>query len=134
MTNIFRKLFTAEELYDWLHKEFPDSFSLTIYKDKNLPKGINPDYDNRVFEWYIDKDRKQKTKYALYDRAIFEVHSGDENSYINFLLEDEKANYFAASWGYKRCDVEDDYLLKFITLLLNTIHNREICKDEKSLA
>lgn len=132
MENIFKKLFTGRELYDWFHKEFQDSFSIQIYKDKNLPRGVNPDYEQRVF--YFFNQRDGKTKYALYDRPIFETHAGDENSYIDFLIEDEQANYYVATWGYKRCDVGENYLLKFITLYLNTIHNREICKDEKSLA
>lgn len=131
MTNIFRNKFTARELYEWFHANFPDSFSVQIFKDKNLPRGINPDYDQRVFNIFVNKGGTKK--YRLYDSAIFDTHSGCENSYIDFLIEDEDANFYVGTWGYKRGDVEANYLLQFITIYLNTIHNREICKDEKSL-
>lgn len=132
--NIFRKTFTALELYEWFQKTFPDSFSVSIYEDveNTVDNVIRADWDKCVFSTYLwfTANIYDKRRYYLYDRQIFVVHSGDENSYIRFYIEDENSDFFVVSWGYKRCDVEEDYLHKFLTIYLNTIHNREICKDD----
>lgn len=126
--NIFRRKFHAKELYDWFHDNFPDSFSISIhtgevykYKEEiwSIWKASDGKFGKR--NWY----KKFPTEYTLYDRPIFNVYSGDENTYISFIIEDDNSNYFIVSWGYKRYDVgEEDYAAALAELLFETCHTK----------
>jgi len=130
MENIFRKKFTARRLFHWFQDCFPYSFTISIHEDQNQPNA-SPDYSKEVFSHnlYFWKRKKDNRIYHLYDSMLFRVYSGCENTYVQFLIQDNDGKLFSVSWGYKRCDVEENYLSKFLNIYMDTIHNREICAD-----
>lgn len=124
--NIFRRTFHARELYDWMHHKFPDSFSIEIYKGDS-PNNIN--WDDQVWSFWKNGPNayhpRYRTEYTLYDRACLCVDSGDENTYLRFMIEDDKSNLYIVSWGYKRYDVgPDDYAAALAALIFRTCHRQ----------
>ena len=134
MNSIFNRRFTAAELKNYMHDYYPDSFGVGLYHDKNSPqRRIDTDYDKPIFDPYNHTAKADNEKfYTLADQEagsymdgsprfqrqrspIFYVQSGQENSYIDLLLEDEKGSNVVMTWGYKRCDVVRDYMFEFIT-------------------
>src|SRR5689334_10683179 len=107
--------FSPIELAHYMFNNFPDSFSIEIYKDPNNGS-LEFDPDSLVYSARKPNRWPKDMQLQLYDRAIFRVHSGEENTYYRFVFEDQNSNYFIVTWGYKRCDIEQDYLLKVINL------------------
>ena len=135
--SIFNRRFTAKELKSYMNDYYPDSFGVGLYEvyqttDRRL-KVIVADYDKPILNPYShDKKPDNEKFYTLADQEagsymdgsprfprqrspIFYIHSGQENSYIDLLLEDEKISNVVMTWGYKRCDVERDYMFELIT-------------------
>jgi hypothetical protein len=124
--NIFRRMFHARELYDWFHHNFPDSFSINIYRGDS-PDKIN--WDDEVWSFWKNGQHAYhsmyRTEYTLYDRPCLCVNSGDENTYLRFMIEDENGNCYIVSWGYKRYDVgPDDYAAALAALIFQTCHRQ----------
>lgn len=125
--NIFRRQFHARELYDWFHTNFPESFCIEIYKGDTPEKA---DWDKRIWNIRDNGYRKfynpkYRTEYTLCDRAIMHVSSGDENTYLRFLIEDDKGNGFTVTWGYKRYEVPGDYVAALAALIFDTCYHWE---------
>jgi hypothetical protein len=130
----FETVFTGEQLSTFLHEKFPEGFSLEIYRaQQTRGQEMVADFRSRVFHesgQYSPEiyGKNEKRNYMLWwpetrhngiysrFRPRFEVYSGDENTYVYFMLEDGNDAYLA-TWGYKRCDVERNYLIEFINEL-----------------
>ena len=126
--NIFRRQFRAIELYYWFQRNFPHSFEIQIFRGEDLNKT-----DRKERAWSVEENgyrkfynRKYLTEYTLCDRPILTVDIGDENTYLRFLIEGDKSNYFIVSWGYKRYEVGDaNYAAALSLLIFNTCHQHE---------
>lgn len=136
MSSIFNRRFTAKELKSYMHDYYPDSFGVGLYKDykttDRLLRVIVADYDQPILNPHkYDQKPDNEKLYTLGDQEagtyvdgtprfsrqrspIFYIHSGQENSYIDLLLEDEKGDNVVMTWGYKRGDVERDYMFELI--------------------
>lgn len=131
----FETDFTGDQLDDFISEKFPDAFGIEIHEEvKDFTRRVcHMNEDARVYKTagrYSPKifGVNAQGKFRLYwpermtetlgkFRPRFEVYSGDENTYIYFMLENETSDNFIATWGYKRCDVERNYLIEFINEL-----------------
>lgn len=132
MNKLFEHDFTGDQLSDFIHEKFPDSFGLEIYKEiADFSRAVVPaDWNSRIYKTagryspeIFGKNDNRKLRLYWPERMMetysrfrprFEVDSGDENTYVHFMLEDEKSDNFIATWGYKRCEVERNYLFEFL--------------------
>lgn len=129
----FNGSFTATQLAEHMNEKYPDAFGIEIYKDKapnlGLRRGVNLDDMDKELAVFsrLWKKPDDGARYTLYwpetcytttdqyknFQPRFEVYSGDENTYIRFMLERD-SDCYVATWGYKRCDVERNYLIELI--------------------
>lgn len=121
--NIFLRKFHALELQSWFTANFPDSFSIEIYKGDNVYVSRN----KAALVWSHEKQMaghggyyklKYPAQYSIASNgAEFHLYTGSENSYLYLVVYDMENTMHIVDFGYKRGEVERNYALELSTLL-----------------
>lgn len=109
--------FTINKLREYLNDKFRDSFKFKVFETKKGSSTISASRD--VDKEVMDDNFKLSFPQYKRDHLInYKISQGGENSYFEFLLEDEKNDNYIGTFGFKdRGDVDFSYITRFIAFL-----------------
>ena len=114
--------FYIREMNEILRSKFPDSFGFSVYPlDNNYTAGTLKRGETESYKGLSDADVKSKLYFPQYKRdheINYHIKQGGENTYFDFLLEDENGKGYVGTFGFKdQGDVPASYITGFIAFL-----------------
>jgi len=114
--------FTIRGMNETLRSKFPDSFGFSVYPlDNNYTAGTLKRGETQSYKGLSDADVKSKLYFPQYKRdheINYHIKQGGENTYFDFLLEDENGKGYVGTFGFKdQGDVPASYITGFIAFL-----------------
>jgi len=114
--------FTIRGMNEILRNKFPDSFGFSVYPLNNdYTVGTLKRGETESYKGLSDADIKSKLYFPQYKRdheINYHITQGGENTYFDFLLEDENGNGYVGTFGFKdQGMVPASYITEFIAFL-----------------